>query len=61
VERDQKKIDKIIRARKNAGGKALAVTTGVKAGHQRPILRPELYDKLVKRMDELMQEKLSWR
>jgi hypothetical protein len=61
VERDQKKIDKIMRARKNAGGKALAVRTGIKAGSQRPILRPELYDKLVVRMDELMAEELTWR
>jgi hypothetical protein len=61
VERDQKKIDKIVRARKNAGGKALAVRTGVKGGHVRPILRPELYDKLVVRMDELMAKELTWR
>jgi hypothetical protein len=59
VERDQKKINKIIRARKNAGGKS--VSRKPVGGHQRPILRPELYDKLVKRMDELMEKELSWR
>jgi hypothetical protein len=61
VERDQKKIDKIMRARKIAGGKALTVRTGITAGHHRPILRPELYDKLVVRMDELMAKELTWR
>jgi hypothetical protein len=61
VERDQKKINKIIRARKNAGGKALGVSGKPIAGHHRPILRPELYEKLVKRMDELMAKELSWR
>jgi hypothetical protein len=61
VEKDQKKINKIIRARKNAGGKALAVRSQVKGGHHKPILRPELYDKLVVRMDELMAKELTWR
>jgi hypothetical protein len=31
-----------------------------KGGSARPILRPELYDKLVKRMSELMEKCLSW-
>jgi hypothetical protein len=56
VERDQKKIEKIIRARKKVG-KPLVV----RRGSQRPILRPELYEKLVKRMDELMMKELTWR
>jgi hypothetical protein len=60
VEKDQKKINKIIRARKNAGGKAFGVTLKAK-GTTRPILRPELYDKLVVRMDELMAKELTWK
>lgn len=43
-------------------GKSSSGTPVVRAaGAIRPILRPELYDKLVARMDKLLGEKLSWR
>jgi hypothetical protein len=34
---------------------------GQKGTSTRPILRPELYDKLADRMDALMGEKITWR
>jgi hypothetical protein len=58
VERDQRKIKSILRARKTANRPKLGV---VRSGTNRPILRPELYEKLVKRMDDLMEKELSWR
>jgi hypothetical protein len=59
VERDQKKIEKIIRARRqSAGRKSVGV---VRSGTHRPILRPILYLKLVERMYELMEKELTWR
>jgi hypothetical protein len=58
AERDQKKINAILRARKTASRPRLGV---VRSGTNRPILRPELYEKLVKRMDELMAKELTWR
>jgi hypothetical protein len=58
VERDQKKINAILRARKTASRPRVGA---VRAGTHRPILRPELYEKLVKRMDELMEKELTWR
>jgi hypothetical protein len=57
VERDQKKINKIIKARKSSN----MIGTVKRSGSTRPILRPELYDKLVARMDELMAKDLTWR
>jgi hypothetical protein len=58
VERDQKKINAILRARKTANRPRLGV---IRTHTNRPILRPELYEKLVARMDELMVKELSWR
>jgi hypothetical protein len=58
VEHDKKKIRTAIKSRRpvvrNATGPSL------KGRSNRPILRPELYDKLVKRMSDLMEEGLAW-
>jgi hypothetical protein len=59
VERDQKKINAILRARKTANRPRLGAVRRI--GTNRPILRSELYEKLVTRMDELMVKELSWR
>jgi hypothetical protein len=59
VERDQKKINAILRTRRTAASRPRIGV--VRSGANRPILRPELYDKLVKRMDELMAKELTWR
>ena len=54
---DKKKQAQIVRAKKQ--GKP--VTVRPKGSGQRPILREELYEKLVKRMDDLLNRCLSWR
>lgn len=58
VERDDKKVKAVLKAQRVAARKPTVSLRGTVAS--RPILRPELYDKLVKRMDELMSEKLAW-
>jgi hypothetical protein len=57
VERDDKKIKATFVKQRAAVRKP---TVSLKGNTNRPILRPELYDKLVKRMDQLMSEKLAW-
>jgi hypothetical protein len=56
---DQKRIVAALRSRGKKVAQPVARVKG--AGSQRPILREELYEKLVTRMDKLMSEKLSWR
>jgi hypothetical protein len=56
VERDDKKAKAAVRAIK-ASRKP---TVSLKGHNNRPILRPELFDKLVARMNELMGERLKW-
>jgi hypothetical protein len=57
AERDGKKIAAAFRAQRTATRKP---TVSLKGNTNRPILRPELYDKLVARMDKLMSEQLAW-
>jgi hypothetical protein len=59
VEQDKKKIAVAMKTRKSSGGRPLSLV--VRSGTQRPILRPQLYVKLVKRMDELTKKELTWR
>jgi hypothetical protein len=59
VEQDKKKIAAAMKTRKSSGGRPLSLV--VRSGTQRPILRPQLYAKLVKRMDELTKKELTWR
>jgi hypothetical protein len=61
--RNKKKVKKIMIARKRQiGRKIISGKTGilVRSKIQRPILRLVLYEKLVKRMDDLMTEQLTW-
>jgi hypothetical protein len=54
VERDQKKINAILKNKSRT--RVVARAKG-----QRPILRPVLFEKLVQRMDDLMGKELTWR
>ena len=58
AERDPQKIKKAIRIHKSISKPTFVK---VKGQTQRPILRPSLYEKLVKRMDELMPKYLGWK
>jgi hypothetical protein len=56
-ETDRKKIREAMKARNKVGR---AASVSAKGTSTRPILRPLLYDKLVKRMVALMEKCLSW-
>ena len=53
-QRDRRKVAKVL-AIKRRGGQVM-----VRGKSQRPILREELYEKMVKRMDALLEDELKW-
>lgn len=61
VEKNPQKIKTALKAHKQLRKPTVTFRGGGEGARARPILRPELYEKLAKRMDVLLSEKLSWR